>query len=123
MLPGFASIVETKIKNAQKKGEFDNLPGKGKPLEFEEIKGPEELKLAHKVLKNAGFLPPEIELKKQIGQVEDLLETIEYDSPERGRIQKRLNYLFTKLNTMRGNSKTTMFPEMYRNKLIKRMIE
>ena len=73
-------------------------------------------------LKNAGFLPPEIELKKQIGQVEDLLETIKYDSPERGRIQKKLNYLFTKLSTMRGNSNTTMFPEMYRDRLIKRMI-
>ncbi len=122
MLPGFASIVETKIKNAQKNGELDNLPGEGKPLSFEEIKGPEELKLAHKVLKNAGFLPPEIELKKQIGQIEDLLETIEYDSPERIRIQKKLNYLFTKLSTMRGNSNTTMFPEMYRDRLIKRMI-
>lgn len=122
MLPGFTSIVEKKIKNAQKNGELDNLPGEGKPISFEEIKGPEELKLAHKVLKNAGFLPPEIELKKQIGQVEDFLETIEYDSPERGRIQKKLNYLFTKLSTMRGNSNKTMLPEMYRDRLIKRMI-
>ncbi len=122
MLPGFASIVETKIKNAQKNGELDNLPGEGKPLEFEELKGPEELKLAHKVLKNAGFLPPEVELKKKIAQVEDLLEAMEYNSPERGRVQKKLNYLFTKLSTMRGNSKVTMFPEMYRDRLIKRMM-
>ncbi len=122
MFPGFNSIVEAKIRNAQENGEFDNLPGQGKPLEFEEMNCPEELSMAHKILKNAGFLPPEVELRKKISQVEDLLETVEYDSPERGRIQKKLNYLFTKLNTMRNNSKSTMFPEMYRDRLIKRMM-
>ncbi len=122
MIPGFDLIVEAKIKKAQKNGELDDLPGQGKPLEFEEMSGPEELRMAHKILKNAGFLPPEVQLKKEIAHVEDLLETIEYDSPERGRIQKKLNYLFTKLNTMRKSSKATMIPEMYRDRLIKRMM-
>ncbi len=61
MIPGFENIVEERIKQAQKKGQFDNLKGLSKPLKFEEYQGPEELRMAHKILKNAGFLPPEIE--------------------------------------------------------------
>ncbi len=35
MITGFEKIVEERIKQAQKNGEFDNLPGFGKPLLFE----------------------------------------------------------------------------------------
>ena len=66
MLLGFEKIVEERIRNAQKMGEFDDLPGSGKPLVFEQDNlVPEELRLAYKILKNAGFLPLEIELKKE----------------------------------------------------------
>ena len=66
MIPGFEAIVEERIKKAQKDGAFDNLDGTSKPLKFEDQHVPEELRLAHKILKNAGFLPPEIEIKKKI---------------------------------------------------------
>ena len=67
MLPGFEKIVEERIKEAQLKGEFNDLPGSGKPLELEDDSHiSEELRIAYKILKNANFLPPEIELKKEI---------------------------------------------------------
>jgi len=69
-----ARIVEERIAAAQKAGAFDNLPGKGKPLDMEDLgQVPEDLRVAYHVLKNAGMLPPELELKKQILSLRDLL--------------------------------------------------
>jgi len=120
MIPGFETIVEEKIKKAQKDGVFKNLDGTGKPLKFEDAHVPEELRLAHKILKNSGFLPPEVELKKKITQTEQLLACIDHASPERKNIQKKLNYLLTKFSTIRGKS----FPLMtnpYRENIIKKI--
>ena len=78
MLSGFQKIVEERIIRAQKNGEFDNLVGSGKPLDLRDgYHVSEELRLAHKILKNADCLPPEIELKKEIQQTEELLEGME----------------------------------------------
>jgi len=66
MIQGFEKIVEERILKAQKKGDFENLIGSGKPLKLNEnYYIPEELRLAYKILKNADCLPPEIELKKE----------------------------------------------------------
>lgn len=64
MIPGFEAIVEERIKKAQKNGAFDNLEGTHKPLKFEDQHIPQEFRLAHKILKNSGFLFSEVELKK-----------------------------------------------------------
>ncbi len=53
-------IAEERIKETQGKGAFDNLPGRGKPLDPDDgANVPEELRMAWRVLKNAGCLPPE----------------------------------------------------------------
>lgn len=122
MIPGFEAIVEERIKKAQKEGAFDNLEGTGKPLLFEEVHVPEEVRLAYKILKNAGFLPPEVELRKKITRVEQLLETTAYASPERVKVQKKLNFLLTKLGTLRGGS--IAFPgltDQYRETILKKI--
>ncbi|NOX33425.1 MAG: DUF1992 domain-containing protein [Deltaproteobacteria bacterium] len=122
MIPGFEALVEERIKKAQKDGEFDNLEGTCKPLKFEDLNVPEELRLAHKILKNSGFLPPEVELKKKITKTEQLLETAGIDSPERLKIQKKLNYLLIKLNTVRGDRPCSpMVSDVYRDNIIKKM--
>ena len=99
MIPGFEKLVEERIKKAQKEGSFDDLEGSHKPLKLDDMNVPGDLRLAHKILKNAGFLPPEVELKKNITHTEQLLETAEVGSPQRVKIQKKLNYLLTKLIT------------------------
>ena len=58
---GFQRIIEKRIQEALDRGDFDDLPGRGKPMQIEDDSGvPEDLRLAYKVLKNADCLPPEL---------------------------------------------------------------
>ncbi len=120
MLSGFEKIVEERILNAQKKGEFDNLPGFGKPLVFDDDRCvSEELRLAYKILKNADFVPPEIGLKKEIKQAEELLAGMQ-ETSEKYRILSKLNFLIMKLNSMRNTSIQLEMPQLYTGKLVER---
>ena len=54
-------IAEQRIVEAIAKGELDELPGAGRPLELDDdTLVPEELRVAHRILKNAGVAPPEV---------------------------------------------------------------
>ena len=76
-------IAEQRIAEAQAQGVFDNLPGTGRPLELEDMSHvPEELRMAYKILSNAGCLPPELE------QCED--------EQERVRQMQRLRFMITR---------------------------
>ncbi len=122
MIPGFEAIVEERIKKAQREGAFNNLEGANKPLDLQDQDLPQEWRLAHKILKNAGFLPPELEVRKKITQVRDLLENCDENSPEGQKIQKKLNYLLTKLNTLRGDRNTPLTTmDGYREGIIKKI--
>lgn len=121
MIPGFEAIVEERIRKAQENGDLDNLPGQGKPLNLEDMNIPEEVRLSYKILKNAGFLPPEIEVRKTIAKTESLLSAVEYDSLERRRILKKLDYLLAKLDSLRGGEGSVEKHERYRESIIKRM--
>lgn len=117
MLAGFEKIVESRIKKAQQDGEFDNLPGAGRPLKLADDRHiPEELRLSYKILKNADCLPPEIELRKQIRQTEDLLAGVS-DVHEQYRLNKKLNFLITKVNMMRSTRVEMEIPQRYMSRL------
>ena len=121
MFPGFHKIVEERIQAALKKGEFNNLDGAGKPLKLNnDANVPEELRLAYKILKNADMLPPEIELQKEIRQMEDLLENIT-DAAEKYRTIKKLNFLILKLNTIRGGPIELEIPQHYADRIYQRL--
>jgi DnaJ homologue, subfamily C, member 28, conserved domain len=121
MLPGFNKIVEERIRVAQKKGQFKNLAGSGKPLALEDDSHiAEELRLAYKILKNADCLPPEVELKKEIARTEELLGGLE-DTAEKYRTLKKLNYLIMKLNSLRNTSIGLEVPQQYSAKLVERL--
>ena len=120
MIPGFDKIVEERILIAQRNGEFENLPGSGKPLELEhDCHINEELRLAYKILKNADCLPPEIELKKQIHHTEDLLAGMQ-ETSEKYRLLKKLNFLIMKLNVLRNTSINQEMPQQYMQQLANR---
>ena len=122
MIPGFEKLVEERIKKAQKDGLFDNLEGARKPLNLDDMNVSDDLRLAHKILKNAGFLPPEVELKKKITHTEQLLEIAEIGSPQRAKTQKKLNYLLTKLSTARGDQPCSpTVSGVYQNSIIKKI--
>jgi len=97
-------LTEERIREAMEQGEFDDLPLAGKPLPLESNASvPEDLRLAYKILKDAGVLPPEIELRKEILSLKELLSTVE-DDCERLKLGKRINNLVLKLNLLTKRS-------------------
>jgi hypothetical protein len=94
-------IAEQKIEDAIARGEFDNLPGKGKPLRLEDDSNvPPELRMAYKILRNSGHVPPEIQEQKEIASIEEMLERCT-DEQERYRQIKKLNYMVLRMNIRR----------------------
>jgi hypothetical protein len=96
-----ATIAERKICEAMARGEFDDLPGRGKPLALEdELAGvPAELRMAYKILKNAGFVPPEVELRREILSLRQLVDRLD-DDAERRKKQQELDVKILKLSMM-----------------------
>ena len=111
-------VAEERIREALQRGEFDNLPGQGKPLKLEDDRHvPEDLRLAYKILKNAACLPPEVELKKEIRTTEELLGA-QTDEAEKYRLIKKLNYMVMKLNVMRKGSVRWEEQQRYHEKIV-----
>ncbi len=121
MFTGFEKIVEARIKKAQKEGVFNELQGTGTPIVFEDdYHIPEDLKLAHKILKNADCLPPEVEVRKDIRQTEDLLSDLK-DTKQQYRVLKKLNFLIMKLNALRDSNVSFDMPQQYMDTVAERM--
>lgn len=90
-------IAEQRIADALARGVFDDLPGAGKPLDLGDLSQvPEHLRAGYRLLKNAGFLPPEVEALRDLRTAEALVRQIQ--DPER-RLQelKRLRLLELRL--------------------------
>ncbi len=120
MFTGFEKIVEDRIKTAQKKGVFENLEGSGKPLAIEDDRRvAEDLRLAYKILKNADFIPPQIEIRKKIEQTEQLLAGMK-DTAEKYQTLKKLNLLIMKLNLLHRSAIDLDMPQHYGDKLVNR---
>ncbi len=121
MIPGFDKIIEDRIKKAKEEGKFDDLPGKGKKIEFEDDSNiPEELRLSYKILKNAGFVPPEVELRKEIMQIESLMKEND-DLTERKRLLKKLNFLRLKVNMKSFSPLRIEIENQYSEKIIDKL--
>ncbi len=89
-------VAEKRIEEALAQGAFDNLPGQGKPLHLEDMSHvPAELRMAYKILSNAGCLPPELEERKEINRLADLLEHCR-DEQERVRQMQKLRFMVTR---------------------------
>lgn len=119
----FTRIAERRIQEAIDNGEFDNLEGKGKPIIFEdETWIPEDLRMAYRFLKNAGCIPPELEVRKEIINMKELINTID-DDKERLKRLRELNFKILKLNLLRKKPfNIEDFPE-YEGKIIDKIIE
>jgi hypothetical protein len=114
-------IAEERIREAIERGDFDDLPGKGKPLDLEDDSHlPQDLRMAYKILKNANCLPPELELRKEIRTTEALLSGIQ-DTQEKYKQMKKLNYLIMKLNMTRRGSVAMEENQHYYEKVVDKM--
>ena len=118
----FARIAEERIREAQQAGAFDNLPGKGKPLVLEDLSNvPEDLRMAYHILKNAQVLPPEVELQKEIGTLQDLLKYVEEDS-ERKALAKEIEWKVIRLDLLKKRSMSWQSSRFYGKKLVQRFL-
>jgi len=121
MLTGFEKVVEERIQRAQREGRFDHLDGSGKPLCLKNDQHiSEDLRICHKILKNADCLPPELEIKKEIRQTETLLAGMK-DTAEKYQVLKKINFLIMKCNAMANGSIKLEFPQRYGERLVERL--
>lgn len=87
----FEKIVETLIKEAQERGDFDNLKGKGQPIDLDAyFETPEDMRLAYSALKNAGIVSAEVEILQEIAALKERLEST-YEEVQRNKIKKILH--------------------------------
>ncbi len=113
-------IAEAQIREAIERGDLDDLPGAGKPLVLDDDPFvPEELRMAYKVLKNAGYVPEEVRLRKTIGDLQRALAGLEGE--DYIRAAKRLNLLRVRLGTGRGGTANLQLEEQYHRKLLERL--
>lgn len=91
-------FVEEQIRKAMEEGEFDNLPGKGQPLDLDAyFQTPEDLRMCYSILKNAQVVPEEAQMLKDIEALREKLATCA-DEAQRKRLSKTINEKVLSLN-------------------------
>ena len=82
--------IEAAIQNAIERGDFNDLKGKGKPLDLNDyFDMPEDIRLGYTLLKNAGYVPEEVQLLNQISELKEKLKK-EKNGNDRKALQKQL---------------------------------
>jgi hypothetical protein len=91
------ALIEERIREAVRAGEFDDLPGTGKPLQLDDdLLVPHEVRVAYRVLKNAGMVPAELLALKDVADARVAIDTA-IDEGARRRACLRLALLETQL--------------------------
>lgn len=123
----FAEIAERRIRAAIEEGAFDDLEGAGRPLDLaRDRRVPRDLRAIYRVLEHAGCLPPEVELRREIRSLEDLLPRIREERDLEAAVRE-INLKITALNMMRtrssGRSINGDMAQLYARKLVDRLRE
>ena len=106
---GLDAVVEARIERAIARGELNDLPGQGSPLALQDdtCVAP-ELRLAYRILKNAGFVPEEVELRREITCLGALIDATR--GAERIDAVKRRDWLRARL-ALRGRHDARLFEQ------------
>jgi len=92
--------IDAIIREAIERGEFDNLPGQGKPIDLTAyFDTPEELRVAYAMLKGAQVKPHEVELLQEIAALKKKLGSCK-DQTEQAELAKRIQHLQLQFDTM-----------------------
>ncbi len=112
----FVSIIsEQRIKKAYDDGEFNTLPGFGKPMNLDEDASiPEDLRMAHRLMKNAGYTDDEISIRKEIRSIEDLIKKCENED-EKKELKRNLNDRILKFNSLQSKKKINTNSSIFKN--------
>lgn len=117
----FIRLAENRILEAIEAGQFDDLVGKGQPLKLEDDSNvPPELRMAYKIMKMADCLPPELEMRKEVIRLQDLVASLP-DEAEKLKQMRRLNFLVMKLGLMRKMSPLLEEHDLYTPKILERL--
>lgn len=82
--------VEKLIQEAMARGEFDNIKGKGKPLNLDEYFSlPDDVRAGFTLLKNSGVVPQEVSLLKDIAQLKEKIQR-QTDEEKKEKLRKEL---------------------------------
>ena len=115
------SIAERRIAQAIEDGTLRTDSWKNKPLPLDDDSFvPNDLKMAYKILKNSGFVPPEVETRKEIQKLEDLISQTE-DEHQRLRQMKKLNVLLMKLDNQRSRPSSIEHDEDYYRRIVEKV--
>jgi len=97
-------LAEERIAEARDRGDLDGLANRGKPLSLDDdAMVPPDLRAAHRVLKNAGYIPEDVILRRRVRDAEELLRVARTDE-ERATASARLRLLLSRLGDRRGAS-------------------
>ncbi|WP_241603882.1 DnaJ family domain-containing protein [Rosenbergiella nectarea] len=92
------SLIERQIQEAQQQGQFDNLPGAGKPLVLDDdSQVPENLRMSYRILKMSGFLPEPLQLRQEAMTLQNLLDKAT-DADERSTYHAQLEFIKMKIS-------------------------
>jgi hypothetical protein len=115
------ALVEQRIAAAISRGEFDDLPGAGAPLAFDDdALVPEEVRVANRILKNAGFVPPAVEQLRALRDLQAELNAVS-DPATRCCLQARMLALDMALESLRGGP--LVMPREYCRRIAERLSE
>ncbi|MCK5307534.1 MAG: DUF1992 domain-containing protein [Zetaproteobacteria bacterium] len=115
------SIVEERIRKAQEEGMFDNLPGKGKPLRLDDdSRIAPHLRASYRILRNAGILPPEMQLRKEISDLRQLLSEVQCET-DASVLVREINEKILASNIMGGFSVSLEMDQIYSERVVERL--
>ena len=115
------AIAERRIAQAIEDGTLQTDSWKNKPLPLDDDSFvPDDLKMAYKILKNSGFVPPEIETRKDIHKLEDLIKQTE-DEHQRVKQMKKLSFLLMKLDSQRSAPSSIEKDDEYYRKIVEKV--
>ena len=113
-------LAERRIAEALARGELDDLPGAGLPLALDDDPLiPEEMRVAYRILKNAGYVPPEVEALRELRELERLVD----DSPDgetRRQALRKLDLIRARLEPVRSRAGSRALLE-YRQSILLRL--
>jgi len=116
-------IAEQKIQEALQNGEFDHLPGTGKPLAMEDLSHlPPEARMAYTILKNSGYVAAPQDMKRPLSPDKELKRS----SPEEGAANdclRKLGVMMHRVRRARGQADflPPILDDLYLSKLLKRV--
>ena len=120
-MDSLARIAEQKILEAMETRSLTTSKWKNKPLPLENDQNiPDDLKMAYKIMKNSGFLPPEIEERKEVQRLEELIAATE-DEHERLQQMRKLNVLLMKIDAKRNKPANISQQDDYYRKIVERV--